>query len=414
MTPTMTLVEANATAQRYQGTETSAPDDLSAVASVGCAGWASVLIVFRRGRQPREPRRGHSRGPHAPLRARGGALCAPVYCTVACRGRRIAAMTRILRRFGILSLIALFAVVGCGSGPSTATSVAPAALADAPTFSDAGLTQIRDTIGADITNQQIAGAVALLYADSEVKFFESFGSRDREGDRPMSNDTVFAIASMTKPTTSFAVMMLHEEGHFELDDPVSTYIPELGGLEVGVEDGDGEGDASLRIEPAERDMTIRDLLRHTSGLTYGLFGNSQVDRMYLDGPVVAQLSGTSDATLADMVRTLATLPLKHQPGAQFEYSVSTDVLGRLVEVFLTSGSTSSYTNGSSSRWGWSTRRSTCRRTSSTDSLASTRAATTGSALHRPEAISPRRRRCSRVAAVSTPPPRTTCGSVGWC
>ena len=202
-------------------------------------------------------------------------------------------MTRILRRFGILSLIALFAVVGCGSGPSTATSVAPAALADAPTFSDAGLTQIRDTIGADITNQQIAGAVALLYADSEVKFFESFGSRDREGDRPMSNDTVFAIASMTKPITSFAVMMLHEEGHFELDDPVSTYIPELGGLEVGVEDGDGEGDGVSAPPPRSNITETPALLSGGGGLNSTAADYLRFCRMVLNG---GELDGVRLAT----------------------------------------------------------------------------------------------------------------------
>ena len=152
--------------------------------------------------------------------------------------------------------------------------------------------------------------------------------QDIESGTPMSEDSIFRFYSMTKPITSVAVMMLFEEGHFLLDDPVSKFLPEFKGLEVGVEEVDETtGEMVLKTVPAIREVSIRDLLRHTSGLTYGFWGNSLVDKMYLDQKVL-----TEDETLQDTVAKLGSIPLKHQPGTVWEYGVSTDVLGRLVEV----------------------------------------------------------------------------------
>jgi CubicO group peptidase (beta-lactamase class C family) len=133
---------------------------------------------------------------------------------------------------------------------------------------------------------------------------------------------------MTKPITSVAVMMLFEQGQFLLNDPVSKHLPEFENLEVGVERLDPEtGEKVLTTVPADREVTIRDLLRHTSGLTYGFWGDSLVDEMYIDKKVL-----TDDATIQETVAKLGTIPLKHQPGTVWEYGLSTDVLGRLVEV----------------------------------------------------------------------------------
>ncbi len=165
---------------------------------------------------------------------------------------------------------------------------------------------------------QLPGAVALLARRGKIAFFESFGARDGEQGAPMTRDAIFRIASMSKPITSVAVMMLAEEGRFLLSDPISRYLPELGKLEVALDD---------KRVPAVREITIQDLLRHTSGLTYGFFGNSAVDKLYLEQGVF-----TRDANLAETVAKLGKLPLKHQPGTTWEYSVSVDVLGRLVEV----------------------------------------------------------------------------------
>jgi CubicO group peptidase (beta-lactamase class C family) len=144
----------------------------------------------------------------------------------------------------------------------------------------------------------------------------------------MEKDTLFRIYSMTKPITSVAVMMLYEQGRFYLGDAVSKYIPALGDLDVLVVETDPEtGEKSFLLKPSEKDMTVQDLLRHTSGLTYGIFGSTKVDEMYKKADIL-----DGDGTIEDMVDKLGILPLMHEPGTEWHYSVSTDVLGRLVEV----------------------------------------------------------------------------------
>jgi CubicO group peptidase (beta-lactamase class C family) len=147
---------------------------------------------------------------------------------------------------------------------------------------------------------------------------------DIKAEKPMKRDTIFRIYSMSKPITSVAAMMLYEERKLRLDDPVSKYIPEFKGLKV-VADPDAE---EITEVAAKREMSVRDLMRHTSGLTYGIFGNTNVDKLYRKS---IQLSGRG-ATLEDMVKKLAGIPLLYQPGTKWYYSVSTDVLGRVVEV----------------------------------------------------------------------------------
>jgi CubicO group peptidase (beta-lactamase class C family) len=132
---------------------------------------------------------------------------------------------------------------------------------------------------------------------------------------------------MTKPMVSAAVMMLAEEGRIRLVNPVSTYLPELKGLQVGVEAVGSDGKPQLRLEPARREMSVQDLLRHTSGLTYGQFGDSLVKQAYRAANVF-----DPKQTTAEFVAKLAQLPLQNQPGEVWDYSMSTDVLGRLVEV----------------------------------------------------------------------------------
>jgi CubicO group peptidase (beta-lactamase class C family) len=131
----------------------------------------------------------------------------------------------------------------------------------------------------------------------------------------MPKDAIFRIASMSKPITTVAAMILAEEGKLDIGAPVAQYLPEFKDVKVGVEK-----------TPPKRPMTVQDLMRHTSGLTYGIFGNSPVDQAYVKAGLFMSKS------LADQVKTIATLPLAHQPGEVWEYSVSTDVLGRLVEV----------------------------------------------------------------------------------
>ena len=174
-----------------------------------------------------------------------------------------------------------------------------------------------------VTKQKIVGASALILQDGREVFFDSWGDQDRERQIPISRSTIFRIYSMTKPVTSVAAMQLVEQGKMSLDDPVEKYLPSLKDLKIY-----GTRKSQQDQESTPRKMTVRDLLRHTSGLTYGFFDMTHpVDQLYLQKDV----SGTSK-TLQELVDNLSKLPLKHAPGTHFEYSLSTDVLARLIEV----------------------------------------------------------------------------------
>jgi CubicO group peptidase (beta-lactamase class C family) len=146
----------------------------------------------------------------------------------------------------------------------------------------------------------------------------------------MKRDSIFRVASMTKPFTSVAVMMLVEEGKIQLAYPVSRYLPEFKDMKVGIKKTDAAtGKKELVLVPADREMTVQDLLRHTSGLTYGIFGKSMVKDLYnIKGGNPFNFNQTN----AEMVTKLSKLPLQYQPGTTWDYSMSTDVLGRIVEV----------------------------------------------------------------------------------
>lgn len=187
------------------------------------------------------------------------------------------------------------------------------------------LLRIDNALQRYVDRDQLAGVVALLAREGQVCYFERFGAMSRETGMPMQLDTIFRIHSMTKPITSVAVMTLWEEGRFLLDDPVSRYIPEIGHMKVYQP---GNGSTAGLAEP-ERPVTVRDLLTHTSGMTYGipLTDGSPVHRMYQDARLL-----DAGHTLEDMTLKLSRLPLAHQPGSRWRYSISTDVLARLVEV----------------------------------------------------------------------------------
>jgi CubicO group peptidase (beta-lactamase class C family) len=184
-----------------------------------------------------------------------------------------------------------------------------------------------------VDDHQIPGALALLVRDGKVAYAEAVGYRDLEKKEPMADDTIFAIASMTKPITCVAVMTLVEQGKLGLDDPVGKYLPELAELRV-LGDAEDDRDGAVATVPAERPVTIRDLLSHTSGISYGgalggaLGGDprqaKEYDRVRVMGPDVG--------TIAEQVRRLGQVPLAHQPGARWTYGLSHDVLGRVVEV----------------------------------------------------------------------------------
>jgi CubicO group peptidase (beta-lactamase class C family) len=189
-------------------------------------------------------------------------------------------------------------------------------------LSRARLTRLTDALRAEIERGHVPGAVALVARRGKIAYFESLGVRDPAGSAPMQKDAIFRIYSMTKPIVSVAAMMLWEEGQFLLNDALAKYLPEFGRPKVAL-----ARDGKIELVPAERDITIQDLLRHTSGLTYEFRGNSPVQKMYMEAKIFRR-----NQTNADQAATLAQLPLMHQPGTRWEYSRSTDLLGRLVEV----------------------------------------------------------------------------------
>jgi CubicO group peptidase (beta-lactamase class C family) len=201
----------------------------------------------------------------------------------------------------------------------------PTAKPESVGLSSERLERIGTVVQHDIDNKRIAGAVTLVVRRGHVAWFKSQGMMDREASKPMRPDAMFRICSMTKPITSVAVMMLYEEGRFLLDDPVSKYLPEFKNPKVLVKPAKG---APYSI-PATKEITIRDLLRHTSGITYNW--NDDLGAMYESAGVASGLL-QYDGTIADSVKNLAGVPLLFNPGDRFEYSLSVDVLGRLVEV----------------------------------------------------------------------------------
>jgi CubicO group peptidase (beta-lactamase class C family) len=213
------------------------------------------------------------------------------------------------------------------------TSTLAAGLPMASKPEDVGLSsqrlrRIGDALNADAQQGKLPGAVALVARRGKVAYFEAVGVQDPDKLTPMRRDSLFRIASMTKPVTAVAALMLMEEGKFALVDPISRHLPELADLKVGVEVTDpATGERTLKIEPSRRAVTVQDLFRHTSGLTYGIFGNSLCQKLYREHKLM-----DTQQNNARMVTKLAALPLCCQPGTAFEYSMSTDVLGALVEV----------------------------------------------------------------------------------
>ena len=190
-------------------------------------------------------------------------------------------------------------------------------------LSSAGLRNVSRIAQRYVDAGKLPGAITMVARRGRVVHFETYGSMDVEAGKPMAPDTVFRMYSMTKPIASVALMTLYEEGLFQLDDAASKYIPQLKGLKVFA---GGTPDRYLERE-SSREMTIRDLLTHTSGLTAG--GDTPVGQLYRR----AELNGSSSTgTLADMIDKLSRLPLKCDPGAEWNYGISTDVVGHLCEV----------------------------------------------------------------------------------
>ena len=224
----------------------------------------------------------------------------------------------------------LAAVLSLAALSGVASAQQPAAVSRPEDIGFAGdrLEKITQAFQGYVDSGRIPGAVVLIARNDKIAYLRAFGFRDREQKQPMATDSIFRIASMTKPIVSVAAMMLAEEGKLDILAPVAQYLPEFKDLKVAVEKVDAAGKKETVLEPPVRPMTVQDLLRHTSGLVYGPpIGVGPIPEAYAEAKV-----GSRDEPLAEMITKMSKLPLAHQPGEVWEYSMATDVLGRVIEV----------------------------------------------------------------------------------
>jgi CubicO group peptidase (beta-lactamase class C family) len=228
-------------------------------------------------------------------------------------------------RCGVAAAVALLIAAGVVARSSFGNTELPVAAWSS--FSPEKLARVGDYIRNEIATGKIPGAIMLIQQHGQPVYFENFGVRDVATQLPMTADTIFRLYSMSKPITSVAAMMLVEDGKLSLNDPVSKYIPAFADVKVGVEQRGQDGKPALVLEPLDRPITIEDLLRHTSGLTYGFYGDSAVRNLYASSDLFK-----GDFDNAEFAERLARLPLAEQPGTCWDYGHSTDVLGRVIEV----------------------------------------------------------------------------------
>ena len=223
-------------------------------------------------------------------------------------------------RHTILLAVGLALTTGAYAAERDLAVVEPVAVG----MSAEGLGELDAAMQGFVDRGELAGVVTVVARHGKIAHFETFGMQDIATGVPMAKDTIFRIYSMTKPIAGVALMTFYEEGRFELDDPVAKFIPEFADLRVAKEPGP---DGQPVVEDANHPMTIRELVSHTAGLTYGFFSRSQVDTLYMQANVLDR-----NSTLKDMVGKLGGIPFRQQPGSAWHYSVAVDVQGYLVEV----------------------------------------------------------------------------------
>ena len=194
-------------------------------------------------------------------------------------------------------------------------------------FNQERLARVGEFFKNEVATGKIAGAIVLIQQHGKPVYHESFGVQDVVSKTPITDKTIFRLSSLTKAITSVVAMQLIEDGKIKLDDPVSKYIPSFADVKVGVEKIAADGTKSLELVPPRRPPTVLDLMRHTSGITYGFYGDSLVRKAY----AASNLYG-GDFDLAEFAKRIAKLPLQDQPGTLWEYGHSTDVLARVMEV----------------------------------------------------------------------------------
>ena len=210
-------------------------------------------------------------------------------------------------------------IKAASAASSLLTRAEPASLG----FDARRLGRIREALERDVAEQRIPGAVVAVARHGRLAYLEGIGYRDKAANASLWADAIFSIASMTKPMTSVAIMILHEEGRLLLTDPASKFLPQLAGMKVAT----SPASDVLETVQAEREMTVQDLLRHTSGLTYRDRGPGAAYKAYPGSSITAAVALDKEAFLG----ALAKAPLVYQPGTVWEYGFSTDILGFIVE-----------------------------------------------------------------------------------
>jgi CubicO group peptidase (beta-lactamase class C family) len=226
-------------------------------------------------------------------------------------------LTTLAHRAGVALLILLAAFAAASAGDER----------DDGRLKRENLDRVDTLIRTEMAERHIPGAVVMIQRQGKTLYLEAFGWRDEANKAPMTTDTIFRIYSMTKPITTVAALMLVDDGKLKLDDPVAKYIPAFADTKVGVERKSEQGERVLELVPQERPMTIEDLMRHSSGITTGSYGDSLVRKAYATSDLY-----DGDFDNAVVAERIARLPLEKQPGTTWVYGLSTDVLGRVVEV----------------------------------------------------------------------------------
>ena len=231
----------------------------------------------------------------------------------------------------VLALVSLLILVSCSQQcPVRKTSPLEEAKPESAGMSSERLARIDSMLAEAVSQDRIPGAVALVARHGKIVYYKAFGKADNQSDRMMKRDDIFRIASQTKAVTATAVMMLWEEGKFRLDDPISMYIPEFRNPQL-LKDFNPK-DSSYTTIPAASEITIRQLLTHTSGIGYGFIdGDERFKKIYAKAGITDAFT-TADVTVQDNIRKLAHMPLHHNPGEAFTYSEGLDVLGYLIEI----------------------------------------------------------------------------------
>ena len=224
-----------------------------------------------------------------------------------------------IRSFCLALIVLLWAL------PAVATDPLPRAKPESVGMSSARLARIGEVLRADIDRGRIPGAVVAIARKGKLVYFEAFGYRDKAASVPMTTNTIFSIASMTKPMVTVGALQLYEQGRLLFDDPVSNYLPQFAKMQIARMDPAGQ--AIIDTVPAARQITIQDIMRHTSGIIYGGRGSTAVHKLYPASSSAAAVSMTG----VEFLDKLGSLPLMYQPGTVWDYGFSIDVLGLVVE-----------------------------------------------------------------------------------